>query len=53
VALEFNLIVESKTPQKAYLKLLDLVKDYISTVKEFKLRPFALNQVPDKEYLNL
>lgn len=53
VALEFNLIIDANDPETAFFSLLQLAKDYIDVVKENNLRPFALNQVPQKEYLDL
>lgn len=53
VALEFNLVVTSDTPQMALFELYSAVAGYVEAVRLSKSRPFALNQEIDSEYQKL
>lgn len=53
VALEFNLIEEGQDPLAVMASLDQAIKGYVETARKYKMRPFALNQKPDKEYEKL
>lgn len=53
VALEFNIIEEGQDPIAVLASLDQAIKGYIETARKLKMRPFALNQKPDKEYESL
>ncbi|MDP2950842.1 MAG: hypothetical protein Q8N55_00500 [bacterium] len=53
VALEFNLIEEGQDPLAVLASLDQAMQGYIETARKYKMRPFALNQKPDKEYEDL
>ncbi len=50
VALEFNLVEQGNNPEEVIHSLFEGIRGYVETVKKAKLRSFALNQKPDKEY---
>lgn len=53
VALEFNIVVSANDPAVAQLELFEVATGYVRAVKKSKVRPFALNQVPNKEYSDM
>lgn len=53
VALEFNIIEEGQDPIAVVASLDQAMQGYIETARKYKMRPFALNQKPDKEYEDL
>ena len=53
VALEFNLVVSAVDPRVAMFELFEAVDGYLDSVKKSNSRPFALNQVTEKEYENM
>ena len=50
VGLEFNIVEEGEDPNLALYNLFEAVNGYADTARKIKVRPFALNQVPDEEY---
>lgn len=53
VALEFNLVITANDPKVAMLEMFQAVEGYVESVKKSNSRPFALNQVTEKEYENM
>jgi len=53
VALEFNIVEQGDNPQEVMASLFEAVNGYVETARKLKMRPFALNQKPDKEYEDL
>jgi len=53
VALEFNIVEEGQDPLAVMASLDQAIKGYVETARKYKMRPFALNQKPDKEYQQL
>jgi accessory colonization factor AcfC len=50
VALELNIVVSASDSRVAMFELFEAVDGYIDSVKKSNSRPFALNQVPEKDY---
>jgi len=53
VALELNIVEQGDDPQEVMASLFEAVSGYVETARKLKMRPFALNQKPDKEYEKL
>lgn len=53
VALEFNVTVDGDNPVEVMASLFEAIEGYIETVKKMRLRPYPLNQMPDKEYQDM
>lgn len=53
VALEFNIVESGSDPREVLFSLDEAIRGYIESAKKAKIRPFPLNQKPDKEYEKL
>ena len=53
VALEFNMVEQGQDPLAVMASLNQAIAGYIETARKYKMRLFALNQKPDKEYEDL
>ncbi|OHB23278.1 MAG: hypothetical protein A3J67_04275 [Parcubacteria group bacterium RIFCSPHIGHO2_02_FULL_48_10b] len=53
VALEFNLVIDADSPERAYVELHDAVRSYVETVRVNHIRDSVLNQNASSEYSKL